>query len=65
MAREQRDESELYITGRVEANATAVATMDKTGGGTALAPAGVTTSTIAKWLKVNDGSDTYYIPMWT
>ena len=28
-------------------------------------PAGITTDTVAKWLKVTQGGVVYYIPMWT
>jgi len=31
----------------------------------ALAPSGVGTATISKWLKVINSTVTYYIPMWT
>jgi len=30
-----------------------------------VAPAGVTTATIAKWLPINIDGVNYYIPMWT
>lgn len=61
MSRNQRDESDLPGTGRTEANGSGH-DLDIT---TAVAPAGITTSTVAKWFRVNDGGTIYYIPMWT
>ena len=46
-------------TEAVTANASANITL------TNVAPAAVTTSTIAKWLTVTQGGVEYYIPMWT
>ncbi len=43
----------------VEANASANVFVTNIG------PAGIGTSTIAKWLKVTQGGVIYYIPMWT
>lgn len=68
MARNQRDEPREMLEvfpNDTSANGTAVATMNTANAGTALAPAGVTTSTIAKWLKVEQDGVTYFVPMWT
>lgn len=64
MGREQNDEI-LNLTGTTVANATNVATMDPSNGGTALAPAAVTVSTINSWCKVVISGTDYYFPLWT
>ncbi len=64
MGREQNDEI-LNLTGTTVANATNIATMDPANGGTALAPAAVTVSTVSKWLKIVESGTEYYIPLWT
>ena len=69
MGRNQRD-SHLVLSGGniftgtnesaiVESNASENVTISN------VAPAGVATATISKWLKVRVGGDLYYIPMWT
>ena len=67
MVRNQRDEQPIqelrtYLpTGNVvtEANGTNNVTISN------VAPAGVGTATISKWLKIEEAGTTYYIPMWT
>ncbi len=65
VSRSDRDESvemnKIISIGssNLEANATANVTISN------VAPAGVGTATISKWLKVDDNGTTYYIPMWT
>ncbi len=65
VSRSDRDESvemnKIIAIGssNLEANATANVTISN------VAPAGVGTATISKWLKVDDNGTTYYIPMWT
>ena len=61
MGRNQRDEYSLPVDGRVEANGTGHS-LDITS---AVAPAGVTTSTVAMWFRVQVEGVEYYIPMWT
>ena len=61
MARLQRDEDHIPGTNATEANGSG---HDISVAG-AVVPAGVTTSTISKWLKVMDNGTAYYIPMWT
>ena len=46
-------------TDATQANASQTVTISN------VAPAGVGTATITKWLKVINGGVTYYIPMWT
>lgn len=43
----------------VQANASGTVTISN------VAPAGVGTATITKWLKITQGGTVYYIPMWT
>jgi hypothetical protein len=51
--------TELDVSAATEANGTAALSI------TNVAPAGVTTATISKWLKVTDQGVVYYIPMFT
>jgi hypothetical protein len=50
---------ELDASAIVEANGTETVTISN------VAPAGVGTATISKWLKVVDQGTVYYIPMWS
>ena len=68
MVRNQRDENEIISTrshiisgssGVLSSNGTANVSI------TNVAPAGVTTATISKWMVIDDGGTTYFIPMWT
>ena len=61
MVRLKRDEDHIPATGATEANGSG---HDISVAG-AVVPAGITTSTISKWLKVTDNGTEYYIPMWT
>lgn len=68
MVRDQRDEGGAWIyldTAGTQSNGTNVFTVDATGGGAALAPSSVGTSTVNRWLKIDIGGVGYYIPMWT
>ena len=49
----------ITLYGCCTANGTSACTLS------ALAPAGVSTPTVAKWLLLNADGTTYYIPMWT
>jgi len=72
MVRSQRDENTvvsgdvstkgpalLFDASAVQANATENVTISN------VAPAGVGTATISKWLPIDIGGTTYYIPLWT
>ena len=69
MVRNQREEpyEGLPFSGETVANGTSAATLGAAQGVqyTLLAPAGVTTSTLAKWLRINDDGTEYFIPLWT
>ena len=71
MARNQRDETTIISNPTVglggivvgaeqfEANGTSNVTISN------VAPSGVGTATINKWLKINSGGIAYFIPVWT
>ena len=50
----------VITTDQVEANGTS-----GTPSFTNIEPTGITTDTVAKWLKITQGGVVYYIPMWT
>ena len=68
MGRNENDENPIInnrpriITGSngvISSNGTNTVTISN------VAPAGVTTATIAQWLVINSGGVDYFIPMWT
>ena len=70
MGRNQRDETLVIEGGTVinipEADSRYIAeNASENVSITNVAPAGVTTATISKWMVIDDGGTTYFIPMWT
>lgn len=67
MGRSQRDETETLNTSIIIENSSEL--VQSNGSSTVtisnVAPAGVGTATITKWLKVKQAGVDYFIPMWT